>query len=232
MNAPAPARTQDRILEAAEILFAQRGFDGTSLRDITDAADANLAAVNYHFGDKAELYKTVLTRRIRPINTARMAALEAAEQQPTPPSLRTLLDILVRPVFELCSTSPSGPYVARIIGRSFAEPLPFMPELFAAEFQPLLARFGGAVRRGLPQLPPDEFMWRLSFVIGSLHHTLSTLHRMGELSRGICRSGDHEGALRRFLDFAVAGLTAPAPNTSGSEPAATSTPLIPLGPPI
>lgn len=64
-------------------------------------------------------------------------------------------------------------------------------------------------------------MWRLSFVMGSMHHTLSTLHRMSDLSRGICRSGDHEGALRRFLDFAVAGFAAPVtPASGGEEPAA------------
>lgn len=210
--------TRDKILDSAEEHFALHGFDGASLRDITLGARANLAAAHYHFGDKSELYKAVICRRVRPINAERLKALAEAEQRPSPPPLRLLLEILIRPMFELCSQD-RGDYIARIIGRSFAEPLPFMSDLFGAEFQPVLMRFSAAIRRCLPQVPPDEFMWRLSFVIGAMHHTLSTLHRMGDLSKGICRNGDHEGALQRLLDFAIAGLEAPTTRLAARPPA-------------
>jgi hypothetical protein len=85
-----------------------------------------------------------------------------------------------------------------------------MDELLAQEFQPVMARFGQAMRRHVPTLSPEEFLWRLSFVIGAMHHTLATLHRMKDLTRGICRNHDHAGALPRFIQFAVTTLTAPA----------------------
>jgi len=117
----------------------------------------------------------------------------------------------VRPVFELSrDQSRGGSHIIRIVGRSLAEPLPFMDAILAAEFQPTMARFSQAVRRSVPQLTPEDFLWRLSFVVGAMQHTFSMLHRMSELTRGICRNDDHEGALRRFIDFAVGAFSAPA----------------------
>ena len=77
--------TRGRILDSAERLFAEQGFSGTSLRQITAAAGANLAAVNYHFGSKEELIKEALSRRLRPINAERLKWLDRleAEGQPT-----------------------------------------------------------------------------------------------------------------------------------------------------
>ena len=60
--------TRERLLDAAEVLFAENGFDATSVRAITTWADANLAAVNYHFQAKVVLITAVFERRIRPIN--------------------------------------------------------------------------------------------------------------------------------------------------------------------
>ncbi len=69
--------TKERILDAAEALFMEHGFEATSLRSITAAADVNLAAVNYHFGSKEELFQAVLTRRLDPMNQRRARAADA-----------------------------------------------------------------------------------------------------------------------------------------------------------
>jgi len=198
--------TLDRILIAAESLFAENGYDGTTLRQITRQAKVNLAAVNYHHGDKESLYLEILRRRIQPINQVRLARLDEAESragdQPVP--LATLMDILARPLFELyAGPGENGRHGARLIGRALVEPLPFTEALLAAEFQPWLARFGQALRRHAPALTPEDFLWRFSFVIGALQHTLATLHRMKGLTRGICRDNDHAAALPRFVQFAA-----------------------------
>ena len=75
----APAATKQRILDTAESLFMEHGFEATSLRSITAAAGVNLAAVNYHFGSKEELFQSVLTRRLDPMNHARLALLTRLE---------------------------------------------------------------------------------------------------------------------------------------------------------
>src|SRR3977135_1202898 len=86
MAAPRPARksvaidatsadTKKRILDAAEQLFMKHAFEATSLRQLTSAAGVNLAAVNYHFGSKEELFQAVLTRRLDPMNQERVEIL-------------------------------------------------------------------------------------------------------------------------------------------------------------
>src|SRR5438477_9167138 len=80
MNATLP--TKDRILDAAEKLFGDNGFDATSLRDITTTAQVNLAAVNYHFQSKDSLIESVIARRIEPINRKRLEMLETAGDNP------------------------------------------------------------------------------------------------------------------------------------------------------
>ena len=74
----APVATKDRILDAAEALFMEHGFEATSLRAITAAAGVNLAAVNYHFGSKEELFQAVLTRRLDPMNQERARPADGA----------------------------------------------------------------------------------------------------------------------------------------------------------
>ena len=203
-----------KILTTAESLFAQHGYEGASLRQITKAAKVNLAAVNYHFGDKEALFCEVIARRLRPINEARLIKLEQAGLSTggKPVPLALIFDILARPVFELGQdTANGGPHTIRNIGRSLAEPPPFMEVLMSREFQPVMARFAQAIRRHVPALSPEDFLWRFSFVVGAMHHTLTTLHCMNELTRGICRNNDHEGALRRFTQFAVGAFTASSP---------------------
>jgi AcrR family transcriptional regulator len=198
--------TIDRVLIAAESLFAEYGYDGTTLREITQRAKVNLAAVNYHHGDKESLYLGILRRRIQSINQVRWVWLDEAEHQAgdQPVPLAVLMEILARPLFELYAGSDeNGRHGARLIGRALVEPLPFTEALLAAEFQPWLARFGQALRRHAPALSPEDFLWRFSFVIGALQHTLATLHRMKGLTRGICRDNDHAAALPRFVQFAT-----------------------------
>ncbi len=209
MKTPA---TQDRILHAAEEAFAVHGFNGVSLRDIVKRAKVNLAAVNYHFDDLESLYLEVVRRRIRPLNQTRLALIDAAVQEAGGelPSMRSILDILIRPVFEVHrNPARGGHHFVRIMARCLSEPLPFMEGLLAEDFHPALTRFSQMLRRHLPKLAPDDFVWRMSFIVGAMQHTLGTLHQMHALTRGICADNDYEGALARFVEAAEAVLKAP-----------------------
>src|SRR5688572_32520929 len=73
--------TKTKILDTAEALFMTHGFEATSLRSITASAGVNLAAVNYHFGSKEELFEAVLTRRLDPMNQRRVDLLTALEHE-------------------------------------------------------------------------------------------------------------------------------------------------------
>ncbi|NUS83332.1 MAG: helix-turn-helix transcriptional regulator, partial [Streptomyces sp.] len=87
MNEPQPAPTRDRLLDAAERLFGEHGFAATSLRTVTVAAEANVAAVNYHFGSKEGLLRAVVERAMAAVNGERLRLLEelraAGDRQPT-----------------------------------------------------------------------------------------------------------------------------------------------------
>lgn len=197
-----------RILNAAEALFAQHGFAGVSLRQITAAAKVNLAAVNYHFYDKESLYREILSRRLREVNRQRLELLAIAEARAgnAPVSLVAIADALARPLF--LPGKDTGAAAARLLGRLISERQGFTDEIIQMEFQPVMTRFGQAFRRHLPALPPGDFMWRLSFVVGALHHALVTMPDMPLHTKGLCRGDDCAGALRNFTDFAVKALAA------------------------
>ena len=198
-----PAPTADAVLEAAEILFAEAGFDGTTFRDIAQAAGVNLAAAHYHHGDKETLYLEILRRRLRVVNEARLGRIEAAERLAAgaPVPLERIFEILAGPLFSLYAESPAGAAGARLLGRALVDPLPFLEPLVATEVQPVLARFAQAVRRHCPGLSAEEFLWRYSFVIGALQHTVATLPHLKARTQGICRD-DAEAALQQFVKFA------------------------------
>src|SRR5499427_8524856 len=86
-DAPRSSATQEKILDSAEELFMEHGFEATSLRAITAAARVNLAAVNYHFGSKEELFQAVLSRRLDPMNQQRVELLDRLERDAAPNAL-------------------------------------------------------------------------------------------------------------------------------------------------
>src|SRR5260370_14585910 len=92
--------TKDRILDAAERLFAIQGFEATSLRAITTDAGVNLAAVNYHFQSKDALLRAVIARRIGPVNLRRLELLDACDATRTP-DLHALIEAFLIPAVEL-----------------------------------------------------------------------------------------------------------------------------------
>src|SRR4051812_43041858 len=96
---PTSADTKTRILDAAEQLFMEHGFEATSLRQLTAAASVNLAAVNYHFGTKEELFQAVLTRRLDPMNQERIELLDRVEREAgdKPPQVEKLIFAMLVP---------------------------------------------------------------------------------------------------------------------------------------
>lgn len=213
-----PPFTQTRLLDAAERLFADRGFHGVALRELTRVAGVNLAAVNYHFGDMATVYREVLLRRIRPLNARRLRLLhEACEQAGAqPPAQTEVWRALALPLFELHrDETQGGRTFGLLLVRALTEPRSTGDTLIADEYHPVLARFAQQIRRYAIHLTPEDFMWRFSFVLGALHHALATLPQMTALTKGICRSDDHEGALARFIAHATAAFAAEPTRSQG-----------------
>ena len=215
-EAPRPAVTKDKILDAAEALFMEHGFEATSLRSITTAAAVNLAAVNYHFGTKEELFQTVLTRRLDPLNQKRVDLLTRFEREAAPEVLPCdrILSAMFIPALELArDPERGGKDFLRLLGRAYADPAPFIRAFLAGQYAVMIARFKAAFARALPNLPKKELSWRLHFIMGALSYTLAgtdALRLIAELTPA--ETGNDEVLLQRLAPFLLAGLQSPVPD--------------------
>jgi AcrR family transcriptional regulator len=197
--------TKTRILDEAERLFADQGFEATSLREITAAAKVNLAAVNYHFRSKEELLRAVMVRRTGPVNRKRLAMLDDLQAKGEV-TVEGVMYAFYQPVVELhedrtCRIQP-------LLGRVFGEPGP-VREFFLDQMAPVAMRFAEVLRELLPELPAQEVYWRLYFSAALLAFTMAAPHVLQRISEGACNPADVEGATRRMVAFACAGLRDP-----------------------
>src|SRR5437667_364622 len=152
---PKSSATQGRILDAAEALFMEHGFEATSLRQITTAANVNLAAVHYHFGSKEDLFEAVLTRRLDPMNQERLALLTRFEHEwaPKPLSCEKILAAMFIPALKLArDPERGGKNFLRLLGRAYADPAPFIRHFLSDQYAVVIARFKAAFGRALPLL--------------------------------------------------------------------------------
>jgi AcrR family transcriptional regulator len=203
--------TTERILDAAERLFAEHGFEGTSIRDIVDAAKVNLAAVHYHFRSKEALLEAVLTRRISIVNDARLQRLEAAEAAAAPrsPSVQEVLRAFIVPVIEFAQRDESGATFVQLMSRMFTEPGFSLTNFLGRKFGETIGRFSNALVRSLPDIPREIVCWRAFFAIGAMHHLLCSSNKVDLLDKGL-RKGTTDAELTEYLvQFAVAGMSAP-----------------------
>lgn len=216
------AATKARILDAAEALFVEHGFEATSLRAITTAAEANLAAVNYHFGSKEELFEAVLRRRLDPMNLRRVALLEAQQRASgdAPVPCERILAAMFIPALELArDPARGGTHFLRLLGRAYADPSPFVRRFLSEHYAQMIARFKEAFALALPHLPRRELSWRLHFMMGALSYTLAgtdALKLIHELAPTDGGAANDALLLRRLAPFLLAGLTSPLPDLDGA----------------
>ena len=208
--------TKERILDAAEGLFADHGFAATSLRQITAVAGVNLAAVNYHFGSKEALLTSVFERRVVPVNQERLRMLDALEADAAQGKAIDVEDVVrafVLPAFHAVEGfGQQGAKFMQLVGRMHSETNEQLRVTFLKLFRPVGQRFVPALRQLLPSLSEDEVMWRLHFMIGSLAHILVCTQLEETLMGKLAGGSDLVEAL---VQFNTAGLAAQAPAAVG-----------------
>lgn len=153
--------TKERILKAAEQLFGEQGFAGTSLRAVTAAAGVNLAAVNYHFHSKEALFQAVAQYCMRSMSDERLQRLDALQASGLEMSLEALLEAYLAPIFEeLARAGEQASPLLRFLMQTLNDPNPQLQQMVAASAQKTLARYLPAFAEALPQLSPQELLWR------------------------------------------------------------------------
>ncbi len=202
----ASVSTKDRILSAAEVLFAQRGFDGASLRQLTAAAGVNLAAVNYHFGSKDKLVEQVFRRRLDALNGRRLEALAKIEGG-ADTTLEDVLDAYIRPALDL-SHDDSGALFMRVLARAFAEHDDRLRQFLSENYGHVMRQFTAEFARLLPQLGKPELYWRIDLVTGALTHAMSGFG-MIQRPKDVSEHAHREQTAQHLIRFAVAGLSHP-----------------------
>jgi AcrR family transcriptional regulator len=196
-----------RLIAAAERLFAERGFNGVSVREIAAAAGVNPAGVAYYFRGKEGLLAEVYRRHCQPMTEERYRLLAAACARGRPPALAEVLEAFIRPA--LRRTGDGTAPVTRLRAVLAAENSELLDQLVAENFDSSSARFIDALAECLPHLSRDDLYWRFHFLLGTVSYTASGPHRIRMLSRGRCDPADADAVIRELVPFAVAGLTAP-----------------------
>ena len=201
---------KERLLDAAEQLFAQYGFDGVSVRDITEAARVDVALVSYHFGGKRELFVSIFQRRAEPLNSDRAKFLQHVMDAALPgrPSIEALINAYVQPMLRLAlAGEPGWNSYFQIVAQVSNSPH-WATQLMTRHYDPEAGKLISALQAALPGVPAAEIFWAIQFLAGSVTMTFAQTGRIDRLSGGLCTSSDLKTALERLVPYAAAGFQA------------------------
>lgn len=197
-----------RILDSAEALFAERGFHGTSVRDITEHAGVRLAAVNYHFVSKETLFRDVLQRRAAVLEEERVKALASLPQRgPAAARTQALVRAFVLPLVPYAREDAGfRRYLALIaqLGSSRLQPL----TLVESTYNPLAGRFIEALTGIFPQASSQQLHHGYTYMLASTLYAFSNNLRLDSMTRGRLRSDDFEAISGSLVSFVTGGLVA------------------------
>jgi AcrR family transcriptional regulator len=202
-------QTRTAILNAAERLYAERGFGDVTLRDIVAAADVNLAAVNYHFGSKDELIAELFVSRSIATNRERLNQLKEAEEAGGGRAgIDSILRALVGPTLRGClGPERERSSASRFMIRASIESVPPIRRIKNREIDHL-RKFAAAMRRSLPDCNEVDLYWGLHFALAMAHQTIRDSERLAKLSDGLCDLNDVQGITDRIVAASVMALTA------------------------
>ena len=193
--------TPTQLINAAEELFAAQGYSGTSLRSIVRAADANIAAVNYHFGSKEKLFIATVQRIAKPMLEAQFHRLDQVEQES--PTVESVLQAFLAPSLKIICQHPRGLIQAQFMGRCRVEPT--IQPLAEKAFSESHRRFVAALKRALPDKSVDELKWRLDMVIAVLIRVVCSANLPGALLQGDSPEEIDE-AIAKLVRFTAAAM--------------------------
>lgn len=191
--------THTRILDAAEVVFAARGFEGASIRDIANAANTQKALVSFHGGSKEDLFAKIITRRAQELAEFRLAALGALT--PNPP-LRAILDCFIRPLLQKSDDDPGWQAYARLIAHVSADQR--WQHITRACFDPTAKRFINAIASKHPGADPQAIAACFVFTVSAMLSLCTSQWRVSALGNG--PTLNQEALISRLITFCEAGM--------------------------
>ncbi len=203
--------TKNKILDAAENLFADKGFNGTSLREITGAAGVNLAAVNYHFGSKKELIKAVMSRYMDELSPELESALSLLCQAEAKPSLHEVFSAFVEPLLSLSNFRENGTSnFLQLLGRGYTDSQGFLRWFLTTQYPNVFSYFTQAVHKAYPELTTEEMFWRLHFTMGTVVFAMSSSEALIDIAQNdFDNQLTIEAVIHKVIPYVAAGVAAP-----------------------
>lgn len=204
--------TKNKILDAAENLFADKGFNGTSLREITSQAEVNLAAVNYHFGSKKELIKAVMSRYMNELSPRLEIALTKVCDIDSP-SLIDVFSAFIEPLLSLNDFKENGTSnFLQLLGRGYTDSQGFLRWFLTTQYPGVIDNFVIAVQKAYPELSAEEMFWRLHFTMGTVVFTMSSSDALIDIAKSdFDRDLQISDVIRNVIPYVAAGVGAPMP---------------------
>lgn len=203
--------TKNKILDAAESLFADKGFNGTSLREITSLADVNLAAVNYHYGSKKELIKAVMSRYMNELAPRLEQSLLVVCEQEHQPKLIEVFSAFIEPLLALNVFRDNGTsYFLQLLGRGYTDSQGFLRWFLTTQYPGVITNFVSAVQRAYPELTAEDIFWRLHFTMGTVIFTMSSSEALMDIAQNdFDQQLDIADVIKKVIPFVSAGVGAP-----------------------
>ena len=202
--------TKERLLDAAGQLFASQGPSATSIRQVTTAARANLAAVHYHFGSKLDLLRAVMGRHVAPLNADRLRRLGELERAGSAPDVESIIRAYIEPILATSGPGYRPATVGRLLGRLQAEPPELVGPLMRQQFEEVARRFLDALSRALPDVPRPHLYLRFCFLLSVMVHVASGALPFRILPEYATLGSDGVRLDREILAFLAAGFETPA----------------------
>ena len=200
--------THDRILAAAQKLFAEKGFDATSVRDITTEAGCNVASVNYHFGGKENLYLETFRSMLTVLRDRRLEMMGDLMAREPSPSLEEFVETFAVIMLEPLVEDSRGRLFLNLVSREMISPRLPHGVLFEEFFEPMMERAKAALERVGPPLDAASARMCVMSMVGQLLHSLKTHHLMADLGQRDFVPTDHSDQIAHFVRFSVGGIRA------------------------
>jgi AcrR family transcriptional regulator len=208
---PPGSDTRERLLNAAERLFAERGFNGVSTRMITEDAGANSAAMHYHFGSKAALIRAVFERRLGPINEHR-ERLMAEALEDTPPDPAKVLAAFIGPTLAL-GKSEGERHFKVLAAQASMDPSPEVRNAVFDFYDSVGRSFVDALTAACPGLSREDLFWKLACIYGAMLYVRADNGRLQRLLGEGLSFANPDEAMAHIIPFLTAGLLNPTPSS-------------------
>jgi AcrR family transcriptional regulator len=208
--------TRERILRTAERLFAERGFNGVSVRELAAAAQVNIASIGYHFDNKEGLLSEVYRRHCEPMIEERLRGLAAAGRLRGRAKVAAIIAAFIRPALQQVEVEDGATFI-RLRAVLSGENSELLEKLVAENFDQSSTAFIDELCRCLPHLSRTDVCWRFHFLLGTIYYTAAGPHRITAFSNGRCDPSNTEDVIKELVPFMTRAFYAPA--TKPSRPA-------------